>query len=176
MRDQLGVGLGGVDDADARRPPGQALGQGDAEGSRGLHADPGSAVAETLQPGCEGGEALRVVVELFVAVLAFAEAGHIEFAFGDIQADGDLGHDDTLQGRFIRTRSSGPNARFRLMVIQARPLAGAYAYRSNCKGECGKWGAESTPQARSLRVNQLPLSLPMISRGFCPLAEDGIEI
>jgi len=61
----------------------------------------------------------------------------------------------------------GPNARFRLMVIQASPLAGAYAYRSNCKGECGKWGAESTPQARSLRVNQLPLSLPMIGRGFC---------
>ena len=130
VSDQLGVGpvglgkgvdFGGLDDTDAVATLGQEFGQGDSVGSRGFHSDPRPVVAETLQ---SGGKALWVVVELFVTVLAFAESGHIEFVFGDIYVDGDLGYDGKLQERFIWMDHSGSNAWFRLMEIQARPLGG----------------------------------------------------
>jgi hypothetical protein len=64
----------------------------------------------------------------------------------------------------------GPRAKFSLRVIQAHPQGGAYAYRPNGEGECGKgggpiYGAGSKPEG----ANGFPLPLAMISRGFCPL-------
>jgi hypothetical protein len=40
---------------------------------------------------------LRGVGELFVAILTFAKAGNIEFVFGNIHTDDNLGHDGKLR-------------------------------------------------------------------------------
>jgi hypothetical protein len=84
-----GVDPGGVDDADGIALPDEEFGQGQAVSPGCLHADVGFRVPEAGEPPAEGGEAFGVVGEFFVLVLALgAEAGGVEFVFGDVHANG----------------------------------------------------------------------------------------
>ena len=77
--------FGGVDDADAEAPPDQGLGQRDAIGTGGLHANRRLGPVEAVHPSEEGREAFGVVVKFLVAIPAlFVQMGGIELGFEDV--------------------------------------------------------------------------------------------
>jgi len=131
---QLALGEGGdprrVDDADMMALRDEEVGQRQAVGPGGLHADVRRFRPEARQPPGEAGESLGGVVELLVLVLAVrAEAGGVEAGFGDVDADGgqecDDGHGFPL-GLWTCWNGGwqampGPCAAFSLRAMQARP-------------------------------------------------------
>jgi hypothetical protein len=62
------------------------------------------------------------------------------------------------------------------MVIQAHPLAGAYAYRSNCNGECGRRELNLRDRLEASGRKRLLHLPPDDQSGILPLAENSIEI
>ena len=164
--------FGGVDDADAEAPPDQGLGQRDAIGTGGLHANRRLGPVEAVHPSKEGREAFGVVVKFLVAIPAlFVQMGGIELGFGDVYANGRLMSHEVCRNTFKinwdgnQIGTTRPVQPYCYSSSPGKP--GAYAYRSNSMGECGRWGVQSAGQVRNLRDKRdFPTFLPMITRGF----------
>lgn len=158
-----GGGAGRVDHADRPAAGVQALGQGQAAGPGGLHANQGAFAAELVQPDEERREACGVVAEALAFVAApRAKAGGVEGGFVDVCANVGRVHKRMIPWGVEVERQ--PCAGLALS-IQAHParrgLTNTVQTVGGGRAGGGIYGTGSRPQdGRGLPT------LPAINRGF----------